>query len=302
MQTKKRAKSVTFGKTKPEPKERVEEKIIKEKVEEEHSTVSSQEKEEIKEIEATEEVKSDEVDEKEEKIEEFKQSIEEEPMEVHLSDEPVEAEPQVEEKLEEEIIPESPQEPEEDRSKEEVIPEEQPSPFGAFAKMPEKPESKKGNVWFFVTVMLITFALGLMVMAGIYYFTSNKQTVSISIPSISKPTPTAIPTSLPTATPKPLDLSAFSIKVLNGSGVTGEASKVKTNLTTAGFTVSTTGNADNSDYTKTVIQAKKSVNETFIQALITDLKKSYVIDSNIQVLSATDKADVVVIIGSSTTK
>ena len=104
-----------------------------------------------------------------------------------------------------------------------------------------------------------------------------------------------------TASPTPkaeLDLAKFKISVLNGGGTPGEAGKAKTLLETAGFTVSSTANAKDYSFTKTIIGAKSTVDKGFLDALSTALGKTYVVGTNETI--ATSSADsVVVTIGSS---
>jgi hypothetical protein len=105
---------------------------------------------------------------------------------------------------------------------------------------------------------------------------------------------TASPSPSPDVTP---DLTKYPINVMNGSGISGQAGVVKNLLTTAGFTVSATGNASSYDFTKTVIKAKVDVPTAFLTQLSTALSKSYVLDTNQSL--ATSSADVVqVIVGS----
>jgi hypothetical protein len=86
--------------------------------------------------------------------------------------------------------------------------------------------------------------------------------------------------------------------VQNGSGIPGEAGKVKDLLTTAGFKVSSTGNATSYDFTKTVIKAKVDVPAAFLTQLTTALGKTYTLDSN-QALATSSANAVIVIVGSS---
>lgn len=174
------------------------------------------------------------------------------------------------------------------------------------------PEGKKKNfVLYFIMVAFISFALGLGAMAAVSYFgllPKNMSNLAVNPNVLNKmnplqPTPTSIPTSVPTATPteKPLDLKAFSVSVLNGSGVVGKAAEVKTSLTQAGFKVTTTGNADRSDYTTTKISAKKSVDAAFLDKLQTELKKTYTLDA-VSTADASQTTDVVVTLGKTTSK
>ena len=292
MQTKKRAKSVSFGK----PKEKIEEsKIEKIETEVEEKEIKKPEAEELNE-------KTDEIAEKT-----TLEDLDEEPKEINLSEEaPEEAKaiPEEKEREEKEVGIEEDSPKEAPQSEEEKTEE---APFRSFSRLSEKNENKKSNIWFFIWVVLITFILGLAVITGVYYFTSNKEIKPLSLNFNFKfgsptTTPTPIPTSIPTPTTEPADLTAYTVKILNGSGVTGEAAKLKAKLTTAGFKVGVTGNADSSDYTKTVIEAKKDANQDYIKALIEELKKSYEIEANIKTLPASDASDIIVIIGATTAK
>ena len=109
------------------------------------------------------------------------------------------------------------------------------------------------------------------------------------------------PTSPPSPSTTKLDLTKYPVNVMNGSGIVGQAGVVKTLLTTAGFSVSATGNASSYDFTKTVIKAKATVPAEFLTQLSTALSKSYVLDANVTL--ATSSADQVqVIIGSTKAK
>lgn len=116
---------------------------------------------------------------------------------------------------------------------------------------------------------------------------------------IPTPTPSAYNNMIPSPTSSPevkIDLTKYPIKVMNGSGVAGQANVVKDLLTTAGFSVSGTGNAPSYDFTKTVIKAKADVPASFITQLSGALSKNYVLDANQSL--ATSSADAVqVIIG-----
>jgi hypothetical protein len=112
-------------------------------------------------------------------------------------------------------------------------------------------------------------------------------------------TPTPKPTKVPTPTPQKVDLSKYTISVLNGSGVTGAASELRSSLTDAGFIVGTTGNADNSDYTTTEISAKEDVESSYLQQLQEELEEEFVVENGDE-LDEDDEADVRIIIGTET--
>ena len=171
---------------------------------------------------------------------------------------------------------------------------------------------KRFGLYFFL-VAFLAFILGLGAMAAVSYgwvnvpfLSSIKVPSSVqmpAIPGVNKPTPTAAPTTIPTAAPteKAVDLKAYTISVLNGSGVVGKAGEVKTSLTTAGFKVGTTGNADKSNYTTTQIAAKKSVDKAYLTKLEDELKKSFDVAA-VSTAPDSQSTDVTVTIGASTAK
>ncbi len=152
----------------------------------------------------------------------------------------------------------------------------------------EPPNSGGNKLWIWILIILIVAAIG----AGAWFFFGR----STSGTADSDLTPTESPTEAPTPTEEEADLTAFEVQVLNGSGVAGEAGRLQKALEDAGFTVSGTGNADNSDYTETIIQAKADVDEAFLKALAKELSKTYTVGDN-EELDEDDENNVVVIIG-----
>ena len=154
----------------------------------------------------------------------------------------------------------------------------------------ENPVTKFNILWIFVPGILL---LGLLV-GGIfaYYHGINK---------INSPTPTpvsgvTVASPTPTSPAKQTDLTKYSISVLNGSGIKGEAGKVQTLIEAAGFTVLSTGNAATYDYTKTQITLKTGIDPDFVSILVATLKKSYQLEDPKTVSSQTN--DVTVTVGS----
>jgi hypothetical protein len=66
----------------------------------------------------------------------------------------------------------------------------------------------------------------------------------------------------------------ISFEVLNGSGVAGEGKKAADKITGLGYTVSTTGNADNYDYKESELWLKKDF-EDKADLILADLKKEF---------------------------
>ncbi|HSX09676.1 MAG TPA: LytR C-terminal domain-containing protein [Candidatus Saccharimonadales bacterium] len=167
-------------------------------------------------------------------------------------------------------------------------------------------EKKRFGIYFFV-VAFLSFILGLGAMAAASYFgVINLALPNVSLPSGvhvpsfgAKPTATPVPPT-PSPTEVPVDVSQYTIEILNGSGVTGQAGKVKDSLTADKFNVSSTGNAANNNFTKTEIAAKKSVSAAYITKLESELNKTFVVDTTVATLSNSATTDVTVTLGSST--
>lgn len=119
-----------------------------------------------------------------------------------------------------------------------------------------------------------------------------------------KPSPSISPTKTPT--PKPsinpidkttgLDRSKLSIEILNGSGTAGVAKKAADILKNLGYSVTSTGNADNFNYETTTIEVK-STKSDYLVLLKKDLTNSYSIGTSSSTLSASVSADARIIVG-----
>ncbi len=98
---------------------------------------------------------------------------------------------------------------------------------------------------------------------------------SISTPQAETATTTPIATASSTATAKPVDKSEIAIKILNGTGVPGEAAYLQTQLKSLGYSDITAGNASSQSSTQTEIVYLKSVSIATITELETKLKTIY---------------------------
>ena len=149
--------------------------------------------------------------------------------------------------------------------------------------------SKKNYMW----PILLIFIIAIISMAGIFAYKQGIfKGIRVSLPSS---TPTPAPTIIPEPT-KTLDLTQYEVEILNGGGVSGEASRQKAELEAAGFTISSVGNADNSDFTDTIIQAKAEVNTEFIAKLKATLNNSFTVGQT-ETLVETSSVPVVVTLG-----
>lgn len=155
------------------------------------------------------------------------------------------------------------------------------------------PENRSGKKLFLIALPIV-FLVGVLVGGAIMYREGVKKQNESTIQAT--PTPPAEPTETPT--PKEIDVSKHPITILNGSGIAGQAAKVKEILEEQKFVVASTGNADRSDYKETVIQAKKSVESEFLEKLKKTLEEAEYIVAEIEELSDTEESDVTIFVGS----
>jgi hypothetical protein len=158
--------------------------------------------------------------------------------------------------------------------------------------VPVKPASGPNPLFILIPGVLLLGAL----LGGVYFYQKGINQVQEPSPSpLSTVEPVLSPSASPSAT---LNLTKYPINVQNGSGTPGTAGSAKDLLTKAGFKVSTAGNADNYNYTDTIIKTKADVGADFISKLTTTLSGIYSV-AKPQALPDTSKDEVVVIIGSS---
>lgn len=183
---------------------------------------------------------------------------------------------------------------------------------------PEFVPPKKSKLWLFAVVVLVI----ILIAGGVgFYFKSKsvkeppkkEKEAAVSASSSATPASTTSATLAPTKTQVTptasqasesasvkVDYSKYEILVLNGSGISGEAAKVKDSLEEKKFVVKDIDNAESSDYEKTIIKAKKAVPKEYLDALKKLLGKTYVLDTE-EELRESASADVTIIIGSKKT-
>ncbi len=175
-----------------------------------------------------------------------------------------------------------------------TVPQEKKSDF--ISDKPEKVKKEGSPVaWILIPGIFILGAI----LGGVIFYQKGVNTIKVE--ESPAPQATIAPANTPTPTPvstSSANISKFDVAVFNGSGTAGEAGKVKDILTTAGFTVTSTGNAATYDYTKTIIKAKSTVDASVVQKLKDALSKSYVVGDS-QTLSSSATTDIQVVVGSS---
>lgn len=175
--------------------------------------------------------------------------------------------------------------------------EEQQTPTAGSPIYQESQEKNAKWLWIliiFIIIAALVFAFfkGIGPFSKFSPFTQEEEEVSPTPMAIFSPSPTSEATpgagSLNKAEPK--------IRVLNGSGTSGLASSFKDFLEGLGYKVVSLGNADNYDYASTELRFKEDFNK-FKDTLVSDLSGKYSVKVNSNDLSATDSADIEVIIG-----
>jgi hypothetical protein len=148
-------------------------------------------------------------------------------------------------------------------------------------------EKKSSHVWIYVIILLIVAG----VCGGVLY----KMGLLTSILPKTTPQPTPTVTLSPTATPTPtaIDLSGYSIQILNGSGVTGEAAKVKTVLQGIGFVNVDTGNTTATKSSS--IRAKEGVPSTVENQVVNEIN-NYKLEGG-DALTSSEKYDLIMVLG-----
>lgn len=157
---------------------------------------------------------------------------------------------------------------------------------------PAEPPKKN----FFLPIIFIVL-LAFAALGGVFLY---KQSMENKPQNVNVVTLSPTPTQIPTPTVEEVDLTAYEIKVLNGSETAGEAGRLQENLEEEGFVVSEIGNAEESDYEETVIQAKEEVEKAFLEKLREVLEESFAVAKEIGELPQDADSDIIIIIGSET--
>lgn len=157
-------------------------------------------------------------------------------------------------------------------------------------------EDKPNYLWIIVPTALL---VGALVGGLITYFSgiSNMGTVEVTPSPIATSTPQEDGNPQTTATPSSnLKRDSLKVQVLNGSGVSGLAGKVKAMLEGLGYESIVVGNASSSDFEKTEVAIKESKKE-YLDLVIKDLSSDYEAVEAEKAVPASSSYDVVITVG-----
>jgi hypothetical protein len=149
-------------------------------------------------------------------------------------------------------------------------------------------------------LFLIIFSI---VFLALYLVLQGKSDSGMSLPSLfAQATPTPLPTATltpvpPTPTPTvEVKRAEVKVRILNGTGVRGQAAGVNKILTTKGYPEVTLGNAANFDFTVSEVNIKKS-KVAMLKGTVTEDIKDSVAAPKFGELTDTDSVDVEIILG-----
>lgn len=149
--------------------------------------------------------------------------------------------------------------------------------------------------------------VGILILVGILGFVIFKSASKKSETNLIEPTPfdnlttddqnqvVATPTGTPIATPVAADKTKIKIQIQNGTGITGEAAYLQTQLDSLGYTDVTVGNSAQQNLTVTQVSYGSSLPASVSTELTTKLNSIYQSVTNSNSTSTT--YDIVIITG-----
>ena len=178
------------------------------------------------------------------------------------------------------------------------VPQETVTPPSTGVSFPTVGEPKKSGG---AKTLLI---VGVLILVGILGFVIYKSAANKSTDNLSEPTPfdnltpsqgVSVATPTPSSTPAAVDKTKVKIQVENGTGITGEAAYLQTQLKGLGYTLVTIGNSNQQNLTTTQVSFANSLSSAIVTEITTELNSIYQSVTTTTSLSTT--YDVVVITG-----
>ena len=168
----------------------------------------------------------------------------------------------------------------------------------------EVTEKKKGPGFFKVFLIILTIlSLVAVIAGGIYYYqkniagNDNNEVTNEAAPTVADVSPSPVPTETPASEESKVDYTKYTLQILNGSGIPGEAGKAKDLLNDLDFKSVVTANADNYDYKDTVVSLKDGVSDQVFAEVKKLLGSTYTLESKAESASTSSKYDVIVTVG-----
>jgi hypothetical protein len=137
---------------------------------------------------------------------------------------------------------------------------------------PVSPESKKEGLGRVVLIFIVIIVI--LGFATWYLISRREDKVDVvndlPTPTISSQSPTPLPTEAPA-----VKKDTLKIRVLNGTGIVGEAGKLESVLKGMGYGSIVTGNADNYNYVTTKVSFSKTFPKSYRQEITEKLSSIY---------------------------
>ncbi len=161
---------------------------------------------------------------------------------------------------------------EENQNQEQQVQQNETSGAGVSFPTVGQPTKKSSGA----KTLLVIGILALVAILGFVIFkNASSENTNEATPTPFVETPTEEPVATPTSTSKPADKSKVKIEIQNGTGITGEAAYLQTQLKSLGYTNITVGNASSQDATATIVTFAKSLSAEIVDELTKKLKELY---------------------------
>jgi hypothetical protein len=139
--------------------------------------------------------------------------------------------------------------------------------------------------------------LGILLLVGILGYLIFRSTSSQTPEATPQASETFAPVeeTEPASTPAPADKSKVKIEIQNGTGITGEAAYLQTQLKNLGYSTISVGNASSQNNTITTVTFSKSLSSTIVDEITKKLKEIY---KEVETkTSSTSSIDVLIVTG-----
>lgn len=148
-------------------------------------------------------------------------------------------------------------------------------------------------------VFFIIFIIIGVIVGGFFYYRSSMKSKTTEEPSTTPETAevTPTPTQIPEESVEEVDYSEYSVSVLNGSGIPGEAGTVQELLEELGLKDIDTGNAESYDYETTEVSFKDSVPSSVFNDIEETLGGEYTVELTESTLDEDSSFDIIIIVG-----
>lgn len=183
-------------------------------------------------------------------------------------------------------------------------PEPEAAPAPSYAPTTPKKRNPKNLLYLLaaIVVIVVLFNAFKILTGGSKKSTPTPTPAAVIETATPEPSATESASPTPTPTNNPVDSATglnranLSVEIQNGSGTVGAAGKASTLLKSLGYNITSTGNADNFNFTDVTVKVKVA-QKKYLPLLIKDLSTDYTIGASSSDLDASSSADALVIIG-----